>query len=150
MTRLQIRLALLSTRLRLLVEAGLRQLTPGPHDSAGTARERLKAIRSGVAGAYQGIRQPGLGDRLIDALGRFGRALAPAELQRRFEAARTWAILHDTVPPGEATRRRDRWLQRRQKGEQRAVEREHRREESARIREQKVEKERQTYSVYFE
>ena len=68
----------------------------------------------------------------------------------RLWKARTWAMLHDTVPR-EATARRREWsMARQQRHEQREVERLQRREEQAKKREKKDEEERQAYSVYFE
>ncbi|MEI7608555.1 MAG: hypothetical protein WCJ64_14350, partial [Rhodospirillaceae bacterium] len=64
--------------------------------------------------------------------------------------ARTWAMLHDTVPR-EATARRREWsMARQQRHEQREVERQQRKEEQSKKREKKDEEERQAYSVYFE
>ncbi len=71
-------------------------------------------------------------------------------LRDRLWKARTWAMLHDTVPR-EATARRREWsMARQQRHEQRDVERLQRKEEQAKKREKKDEEERQTYSVYFE
>ena len=95
-------------------------------------------------------RWPEWRERAVEMSRRAREALQPDEIRRRWEYARTWAMLHDTVPPEATARLRERWIDRQQRREKQEAERRLREEEQAKKREKKEEEERQAYSVYFE
>jgi len=130
----------------------LRVLVRGRRDVA-----RLRSrVETGAADAWERGREacrrlwPELRRRLIEARRQAREAIRPSEIRRRAEAARVWAIEHDTVPEETVARARERWLDRQHRHEVRAIDRQHREEEHAKIREKQEEEERQTYSVFFE
>ncbi len=108
-------------------------------------RERLGRFRLWLLETAPLIR-----DRLREATRAIAAALRPAELKRRAQAARQWAIEHDTVPQAATARRRELLMERIERHDQREYERQYRRDETAKKREKKEAEDRQAYSVYFE
>ena len=149
----------------------IHRLTARIHQRIAVVRARIVQLRARMvqlrqtlpAAAGSGIRRLGPWLRRVldrtEGLLRTGwpalktfvvEKFSPSELKRRIGHLRQWIKEHDTVPPGETARRRDRLIERLHSREQRAVEREQRLEEQARKREKKELEDRQTYSVYFE
>jgi hypothetical protein len=125
------RLASLRTTLTGAAANGARRFGPWLRHALSRAKEEVRA------------RWPAFRERLATEF-------RPAVLRRRADIVRTWMKEHDTVPQAATAKRRVRLMERLQRQDQRAAERELRLEELAKKREKKELEERQTYSVYFE
>ena len=139
-------LAALIARLQPL----LRKVLAGTEAALRAAAEKVRAVDwSGVWKSFREDHRP-LREKLRSAAGALMATPRLQALRDGLWKARTWAMLHDTVPR-EATARRREWsMARQQRHEQREVERQQRKEEQSKKREKKDEEERQAYSVYFE